>query len=75
MPQSNPEIEKRLAALGERSEHMAVLLEIFYGQNERQRRELQELRAAIAVPGGAERTAQDATSEISADMLAGASGG
>jgi hypothetical protein len=70
MPQSDSEIEKRLAALGNRSETMATLLEMVCGQGERQRRELQELRSAIASSRNQEQTGSVAPGEISPEMLA-----
>jgi hypothetical protein len=68
--QSNPEIEKRLAALGNRSETMAILLEMVCGQGERQRRELQELRAAL-VSSRNQEPSGTVPGDISPDMLAG----
>ena len=69
MQQSTPEIERRLAALGKRSETMFILLEMVSRQDELQRQELQELRSAIVSSGGPEQRNQVAPGDISADML------
>ena len=68
--QSTPEIEARLAALGQRSESMSILLEMVAGQGERQRRELQQLREAIA----AGKTAGATPPDVFVEALGGNSG-
>ena len=69
MQQPNPEITKRLAALGNRCETMAILLGMVSGQLERERRELQELRAAIVASSRPGEAGPVLPSE-SLDMLA-----
>jgi len=73
--QQNSQIQARLEALGKRGDTMAILLEIVCGHEDRQQKELRELRAAIDAlpePRQADRTA---SAEISADMLAPSCGG
>ena len=68
---SNPQIEERLAALGNRAEIMSILLEMLSGQNERQRQGLLEVRASIAAGRAAGKSDQAPPSEISPEMLSG----
>ena len=65
---SEPEIEERLAALGRRSDNMGVLFEMLWGQNERQRRELQEIRTILASTAKPTEPGQGVP-EISPEML------
>ena len=65
-----PEISERLAALGNRCETMAVLIGMVSGQLERERCELQQLRAAIVAGPSPVESDNGAPSEVSPDMLA-----
>ena len=64
-------IAKSLASAGKRFESMSLLCEMLVGQLERQRREFQEIKAAIASDNGQEGREQVAPVDISLGMLDG----
>jgi hypothetical protein len=62
-------VAQSIAAAGKRFESMSVLCEILSGQLERQRREFQEIKAAIASPQGQKERGGSAPGEIGPEML------
>ena len=65
------EVAAHIAAAEKRVGEMAVICEILSGQVNRQCREIQEIKSAIACAGKQEERCPVTPSAISADMLAG----
>ena len=59
----------KIVAAGKRFESMCLLCEMLAGQLERQRREFQEIKSAVAASGGQEQRGPGAPGDISPEML------
>ena len=63
-------VASAFAAAEKRLKDMSALCQVFSGQIDRQRRELQEIKVSIAAARGHEGEGHAAASELGADMLA-----
>jgi hypothetical protein len=70
MPIENSAVANSIAAAGKRLESMSLLCEMLAGQLERERRQYQEIEAALGSHGNEARS-QVAPGDIAPEMLAG----
>ena len=68
---SESAIADRIDAANRRNESMSLLCEMLFGHVQHQRRELAEIKSALASAGKPEEQRHAVPSDISPDMLAG----